>query len=168
MTDQLKTLVNLEATEAIRRLKYVYLSYCDQNYTPDKLAPLFTEDAVWTSDGFGHCEGREAIREFFAGISKVAVFAAHLGLNGVIDVEGDTARGHWRLLMPCTMMQDGKPVAHWMLGDYRDTYVRRNGAWLFSRVEYFVNFQIPSTDTWAAIAKTRELADGARQAGGIR
>jgi ketosteroid isomerase-like protein len=168
MADRLKTLEELESIEAIRRLKHVYLSYLDQNYAPDKLAPLFTDDAVWTSEEFGHCEGRAAIRDFFAGISKVIVFAAHLGLNGIIDVEGDTAKGHWRLLMPCTMMQDGKAVAHWMLGDYRDTYVRRNGTWLFSRVEYFVNFLVRSTDTWAAVAKIREVTNGAGRTGTTR
>jgi len=55
-----------------------------------------------------------------------------------------------------------------MLGDYRDSYVRRNGTWLFSRVEYFVNFLVRSTDTWAAVAKIREVTNGAGRTGTTR
>ena len=51
----------LESIEAIKKLKHTYMAYCDQGYPPAKLGPLFTDDAVWTSEIFGHHAGRPAI-----------------------------------------------------------------------------------------------------------
>ena len=84
---------HLEDIEALRNLKAEYAAACDDNYDPDRLAALFVEDATWESQGLGRHEGREAIREFFRGISGHFVFALHYGLNPHIEVTGDTARG---------------------------------------------------------------------------
>ena len=54
----------LEDVNAIRHLKARYAASCDDQYNPDSLAALFTEDAVWESQGLGRFEGREAIRAF--------------------------------------------------------------------------------------------------------
>src|ERR671936_49985 len=82
----------LEDIHAIRHLKARYAAYCDDHYNPDSLAALFTEDAVWESQGLGRFEGRDAIREFFRGAAQLFTFAIHYSLNGQIDVQGDTAR----------------------------------------------------------------------------
>jgi limonene-1,2-epoxide hydrolase len=82
----------LEDVNAIRHLKARYAVYCDDQYNPDALAALFTEDAVWESQGLGRFAGREAIRAFFRGASRLFPFAIHSSLNGQIDVQGDTAR----------------------------------------------------------------------------
>jgi limonene-1,2-epoxide hydrolase len=87
----------LEDVNAIRHLKARYAAYCDDQYNPDGLAALFTEDAVWESQGLGRFEGREAIRAFFRGASQLFTFAIHYSLNGQIDVQGDTARAQWYL-----------------------------------------------------------------------
>ncbi|MDF1730244.1 MAG: nuclear transport factor 2 family protein [Minwuia sp.] len=139
----------LESIEAIKKLKHVYMNECDLGYLPDRLGPLFVDEAVWTSAVFGHHDGRAAIEEFFGGISAQIVFAAHLAMNFVIDVDGDTATGKWRILMPCTMMEDGQKVSRWILGDYDETYVRRDGKWLFSKIDFLVNFNVPSLESWA-------------------
>ena len=55
----------LEDAEAIRNLKARYAALCDQQYDADRIAMLFTEDALWESPGLGRFEGREAIRNFF-------------------------------------------------------------------------------------------------------
>ena len=79
----------LEDIEALRNLKAKYAAACDDNYDPDRLAALFVEDATWESQGMGRYEGREAIREFFRGISGHFVFALHYGLNPQIEVAKD-------------------------------------------------------------------------------
>ena len=81
-----------EDVNAIRHLKALYAAYCDDQYNSEGLATLFTEDAVWESQGLGRFEGRDAIREFFRGASQLFTFAIHYSLNGHIDVQGDTAR----------------------------------------------------------------------------
>jgi ketosteroid isomerase-like protein len=151
------TLERLEAVLAIRTLKHTYMSYCDRGYPPDKLGPLFTEDAVWTNAQFGHAEGRAAIERFFGGTSATVAFAAHLALNDLIEVDGEHASGHWRMLMPCTMIQDGAATARLILGEYDETYVRERGVWKFSRIDFFVNFDVEATAGWAGLTAVRPL-----------
>jgi hypothetical protein len=72
----------LEDAEAIRNLKARYAALCDQQYDPDGIAALFTEDALWDSPGLGRFEGREAIRNFFRSASGIFSFAIHYSLKG--------------------------------------------------------------------------------------
>ena len=148
----------LESIEAIKKLKHVYMHYCDLGYPPSKLGPLFTDDAVWTSKDFGHHAGRRAIQAFFGGVSSQIVFAAHLAMNFIIDVEGDRGTGKWRILMPCTMMEEGKKVSRWLLGDYEEDYVRVNGTWLFKKMDYLMNYSVPFDQSWAEVSKVRANA----------
>lgn len=148
-------IAKLEAIEAIRQLKHVYMNYCDIGYPPDKLGPLFTEDAVWDGGEFGRHEGRKAIEAFFDAVSADIVFAAHLALNEIIEVEGDWATGKWRILMPCTMMTDGQKEGRWILGDYVEEYARQDGRWLFKSIDFFVNFNVPHAEGWAATGVIR-------------
>ena len=76
----------------------------------------------------GRHEGREAIREFFRGISGHFVFALHYGLNPQIEVNGDTARARWFLFMPCTVGDTGE--AMWRAGGRR-MYKSRKSAPIF-------------------------------------
>ncbi len=145
----------LESIEAIKHLKAEYCSYCDQGYPPDKLGPLFTEDAVWNGGRFGRHEGRKAIESFFAGASKDIVFAAHLALNPMIEVAGDSASGKWRLLMPSTFSTESGHEDQWLLGDYHERYVRQEGRWLFSNIDLHVNFVAPHAEGWLGRSSVR-------------
>eukprot|EP01039_Chlorochromonas_danica_P015204 gene15204-17844_t len=160
MTNELSAAVHrLDAVQAIRTLKHRYMAYCDQDYSPDDIASLFIEDGVWTSGFFGHYEGRNAIRDYFAGISGAIRFAGHLALNDIITVDGDRATGRWRLLMPCTMAEGDGLVARWMLGDYKEDYVRQDGVWLFARMDFFVNFSVGATESWVGTEAVRPATD---------
>ncbi|QOF75491.1 nuclear transport factor 2 family protein (plasmid) [Aminobacter sp. SR38] len=146
----------LEAVQAIRTLKHRYMLECDNGYKPEKLGLMFAQDAIWeNSQVFGRHEGRHAIESFFARVSSQIVFAAHLALNDIIDVEGDTATGQWRMVMPCTIMEDGKSVSRWILGDYEEVYVRQNGVWLFQNVNFFMNFNTPVDESWVGTEMLR-------------
>ena len=61
----------IEDVEAIKKLKYQCCVYCDDNYSADGIASLFTEDAIWDGGTFGRYEGREAIRRFFCGAPRL-------------------------------------------------------------------------------------------------
>lgn len=143
-------LARLEAIEAIKQLKAHYCALCDHDYEPDGLAALFTTDGLWDGGPFGRYEGREAIRGFFRSISGSIIFAAHLVLNPIIEVDSATAaRGKWRLIMPCTAKDDsGTPEARWLLGEYDETYVLHEGAWLFRTLHLTVNFYSPHLKGW--------------------
>ena len=156
MSDDLAARIDrLESIEAIKKLKHLYMHYCDLGYAPAKLGPLFTEDAIWTSKDFGRHAGRAAIEAFFGGVSAQIVFAAHLAMNFMIDVDGDRATGRWRILMPCTIMDGDKKVSRWLLGDYEEEYVRRNGAWLFKKIDYLMNYNVAFDQPWADSAVVR-------------
>ena len=137
----------VEDTDAIRNLKARYAAYCDDNYNPDKIAELFVEDATWESGSLGRFEGREAIREFFRGASKIFSFALHYSLNPHIEVTGDTARARWYLLMPCTL-GDGDQ-ATWRAGIDDEEYVRIDGEWKFKSKKSEGIFSTPYNEGWA-------------------
>ena len=146
--DELENRVRaVEDTDAIRNLKAKYAGYCDDNYNPDKIAELFVEDATWESGSLGRFEGREAIREFFRGASKIFTFAIHYGLNPHIEVTGDTARARWYLFMPCTL-GDGNQ-ATWRASIDDEEYVRIGGEWKFKSKIFTGIFSTPFEKSWA-------------------
>jgi ketosteroid isomerase-like protein len=137
----------VEDAQAIQNLKARYAAYCDDNYNPDGIAALFTENAVWESQGLGRYEGREAIREFFRGASHIFSFAIHYSLNGQIEVQGDTARAQWYLFMPCTMAEGNQ--AMWRAGIDTEEYVRVQGEWKFRSKRSAPFFHTPFETDWA-------------------
>ena len=140
---------DLEATDEIRNLKAEYAAACDDSYDPDRIAALFVEDATWESQGLGKFEGREAIREFFRGISSHFVFALHYGLNPKIEVTGDTARARWYLFMPCTVADGSEGRAMWRAGVDDEEYVRVGGRWMFKSKKSAPIFSTPFEEGWA-------------------
>ena len=138
---------DLEAADEIRNLKAEYAAACDDNYNPDRIATLFVEDATWESQGLGLFEGREAIREFFRGISSHFVFALHYGLNPSIEVTGDTARARWYLFMPCTIGESDQ--AMWRAGIDDEEYIRVDGRWMFKSKRSAPIFSTTYEQGWA-------------------
>jgi len=138
---------HLEDIAARRNRKAEYAAACADNYDADRLAALFVEDATWESQGMGKYEGREAIREFFRGISGHFVFALHYGLNPQIEVTGDTARARWYLFMPCTVGDTGK--AMWRAGLDEEEYVRVQGKWMYQSKKSAPFFHTTFEEGWA-------------------
>ena len=73
-------------------------------------------------------------------------------MNFIIEVDGDSGTGKWRIFMPCTMMEGGKKVSRWLLGDYDEQYVRVDGVWKFKKIDFVVNCNVPSDQSWAESA----------------
>lgn len=103
-------------------------------------------------DDFGRHEGRAAIHAHFARVSSQIVFAGHLVVNEIIDVDldDDSARGQWWLLMPCTVANDeGKDEARWIFASYDDRLVKRDGRWLFAHTVFDMEVFTAHKDGWA-------------------
>ena len=131
-----KRITRLEDMEAIKQLKARYCEICDHDdYDADAMASLFTEDGTWNADGVGNAEGREAIRELFAGFPKMIARAQHIVANPLIEVDGDRAHGVWYLISAVTQI-DGTAASNWpgMAARYHEDYVKQNGEWKFRRV----------------------------------
>jgi ketosteroid isomerase-like protein len=136
----------LEDIEAIKQLKYRYADACDRGYDADVLADLFTVDAIWESDRFGRYEGREAIREFFRGVSADITFAMHYMTNPIINVDGDEANGEWYLVQTSTFAEGNRPILG--AAKYADRYRRVDGTWKFRHVQLISTFWTPYEEGW--------------------
>lgn len=124
----------LEDIESIRKLKAMYCAACDDNHNPDKLGPLFAQDATWEATVMGKAEGREAIKAFLAAVGTSGRIrnSAHHAINPIIDVDGDRATGHWRLIMLYTENLGAGEVRYQrIIGWYRESYVRTAEGWKF-------------------------------------
>jgi SnoaL-like domain len=148
LRDVEQRLQTVEDVEAIKKLKYQYCAYCDDNYNADGIASLFTEDAIWDGGTFGRYEGREAIRGFFRSAPRLLSFAAHQVMNPIIDVQGDKATGNWKLFQPCTQVTAGGPRAVWLAAIYNDDYVKVGGKWMFRHLKVNSLFFTPYEDGW--------------------
>lgn len=139
---------------AIERLVRTYADVCDEMYDPDKLAPLFTEDAVWaatsehgTSD-FGVYEGRPAIRAFFASVSAQIVHAHHIVMSPEIDVvvPGRDATGRWNTIVLMKLSNDEyqqhDDEAKLMSAVYTHRYRCVDGRWLIARLDVHTRFDL--------------------------
>jgi hypothetical protein len=143
-----KTVQRLADIEDIKQLKARYAAACDDDYNPDKLAPLFAKDAIWDGSILGYAEGREAIRAFFAASKDLVPFAVHQVSNPLIEIDGDTATGQWYLWQP--MVFQG--AALWLSAIYADEYVRQNGQWLYQNLKLNIRMLTPFEE---GPAKTR-------------
>jgi hypothetical protein len=151
--DLVRRVARLTAIDEIKRLKARYFEYCDHNYDPDGITGLFAKDGVFDGEQFGRHVGHDQIRAYFSRISGQIVFAAHLGLNPIIEVaDDDHATGRWRLIMPATTRANGKNEARWLVGAYDDRYVRVDGVWLFKIMKLHVNLFEPHHASWAETA----------------
>ncbi len=124
----------LEDVEAIKKLKARYCQACDDDHNPERLGPLFAEDATWEASTMGKAEGREAIKEMLGAVGTSGTIrnSAHNAINPIIEVNGDTATGEWRLIMLYTgIYPDGSLHYSRIIGWYREAYARVDGEWLF-------------------------------------
>jgi len=129
----------LEDIEEIRKLKARYCAGCDDDHNPDTLIALFAPDGSWEASGIGRFEGHEAIRNYFAALRASGRIrnSAHNVFNPNIEVDGNTATGHWRLIMLYTANvpgggSPGGEVQYFrIIGWYREEYVKLFGRWRF-------------------------------------
>jgi hypothetical protein len=139
----------LEAAEEIRRLKVRYAKACDNDYAPEGIRPLFTEDGIW-SDTRGRFTGThvglDAICEFFANAAEKISWAGHYMIGPDIEVDDDlvNATGTWYLWQPCTI--DGEPA--WISGTYDDVYRCEDGVWKMAKLELTLDFVSPYEAGW--------------------
>lgn len=143
----------LEDREAIIQLKARYTHINDGGWKgpthtdPAAIADMFTEDGVWDgAPSAGYAKGRDAIKALFEGFRAMR-FVIHYVSNPLIQVDGDTATGHWHALVTSTMPEQG---ALWILGYYKDEYVRTADGWKFKTLRFETAALAPYETGWAA------------------
>ena len=136
----------LEDLEEIKKLKVRYAKYIDDNFDVEKLAELFTEDAVWGGEAWGMIQGREAIMKYFAGMPKHMVFSCHRIVAPDITVEGSKAYGTW-YGMNTGILRGGQ--GFWASCLYTDEYEKIDGQWFMSDVKIQHFYRSPYEGGWA-------------------
>src|SRR5260370_4209881 len=119
----------------ILQLQAMKATYCDavDACTKDggkaaaRLAELFTED-VYADYGMGPLNGRNAVIEFLVGtIVATNDSLWHSIHTPRIDVSGDTATGHWTLMV--RMKQKNTTTFDTLYGRYLDEFRRTQQGW---------------------------------------
>jgi hypothetical protein len=135
--------------EEIKMLKYRYCQYNDGGWPAQPLshqgpaADLYTEDGVWDGSPVVKAEGREEIRKLFASMAALPM-AYHAVTNPIIEIDGDTARGHWHLISGAvgrpaasstgaaageSSVQFGGDQSSFGFAGYQEEYVRTSQGW---------------------------------------
>lgn len=135
---------------ACERLIQEYCHLTDHGEA-EKVADLFTEDAVWTSAS-NTMTGRAAIKKGFrVRQNNVARMSRHVCTSSLIDVLDETSA---RSVCYLTLYRhDGDPArrmspaaAPEIVGEYRDEFVRTPEGWRFRRREIVVAFMGGAAD----------------------
>jgi ketosteroid isomerase-like protein len=141
----------LEDREEIIKLKARYVNYNDGGWNgpthahPDEVADMFVEDGIWDGSPMaGYARGREQIRELFRNFAAMP-FIVHYVSNPLIEVDGDTASGHWHALVTATLPDKS---AIWILGIYDERYVRTQDGWKFETLRFISAANSPYDQGW--------------------
>jgi ketosteroid isomerase-like protein len=121
------------------------------------------DDAAWTATWSADAEwsvlgstvrGRGEILAHYRRIVSGVRWVIQLATNGVIEADGDAARGRW-LVVETAQTRDGRPLLN--LGQYLDRYRRdAEGAWRFARREFRNGYLGPPV----LVAEPRALGGG--------
>ncbi len=140
--------------EEIKMLKYRYCHYGDGGWAAQPLthqgptADLFAEDGVWDARPLGPMvEGREAIRKLFEAHTNMPM-AYHAVTNPMIEITGDTAKGHWHLVGGSVSL-DG--TSSFSFHIYEEDYVRTPQGWRIKRMHMIPGRRTSLADGWAEL-----------------
>ena len=140
-------LTRLEDIEAIKRVMVRYAEAMDNNFDEETIGSCFTEDARWSiqpsTPASGTYNGREEIREFFAGLRSVYSWTMHNLDNAAVDVaeDGNSAVGTWYLVDPCEILDEatGEPQAAFVSGRYQNRFAKIDGRWYIKELSAVIH-----------------------------
>lgn len=140
-------LTRLEDIEDIKRVMIRYAHAMDSGFDEEAIGSCFTEDAQWSiqpsTPASGMYHGRDAIREFFAGLRSVYSWTMHNLDNAAINIadDGQSAVGTWYLVDPCEIRDEetGEPQAAFITGRYENTFVKVDGKWYIKELSAVIH-----------------------------
>jgi uncharacterized protein (TIGR02246 family) len=130
-------------TEAHRKddgaIRDLVATYCHAIAERDDAAwaATWAEDAEWVVLG-STVRGRDAILAHYRKLISSVRWVMQFAHNGLIEIEGDTARGRWLIV---EYMQGASGAGGQNAARYRDDYVRgADGRWRFARRDLHVTY----------------------------
>ncbi|PCI54584.1 MAG: hypothetical protein COB36_09510 [Alphaproteobacteria bacterium] len=155
----------LDAIEEIRTLIAKYALGGDRNNDPDILGPLFTDNAVWSADGFGRLEGKKDIIE---GLSRIAdekiLWSLHFPAAPIVEFSAGMteATAFWWLWEISKMrLEEGCEESNFMGGTYQADLVKTGNEWKFSKVHLNLETVTPFRDGWNLIGERKRSSNDA-------
>lgn len=149
-----RRVAKLEAAREIEALMAEYLYLVDREPDPDRIAALFTADAVWEPRGNlavdqSPARGREEIRELFAAVPGGMPFLAHYITNASVRLAADleSAHGRWHAFELMTLKEP--PVQMVQLAWYENDFVREDGRWRIAHIRFEDSLSFPYLEGWA-------------------
>lgn len=121
----------LEDELALRDLMARYVDAVNR-YDADAWIATWADDAVWNLLG-NPVEGKDNILALWQQMMGTFDFALMFPNSCLFDIDGDSASGHWYLH---EYGRDKEGNGNTILSRYVDTYVKRDGQWLFKSREY--------------------------------
>ncbi len=106
----------------------------------DHWAQTWAEDGTWHIVGM-EITGRAAILETWQQLVAGFDFAVLMPSSSLLEVDGDSATGHWYLQEFTRDLQGERNLA---LSRYLDTYSRREGRWYFQTRHYDFIYRGPA------------------------
>ena len=148
------TLTELADRPAIRELVDAYARCADRRDT-DGQKSLFTEDTHFVvymdarnAEPTQDLHGREALAPVFDALNAY-VATMHFNGQSTVELDGDRATGEsYCLAHHLTEAEDGSRTLMVASIRYLDTFVKRDGVWLFAERRLMVNW----TDTRPSVA----------------
>jgi hypothetical protein len=150
--DLAKRIQVLEDKDAIQELKVGYYRLADAAIAGDEsqwdeILSHFTEDVTADFVGMGQFKGKAALEKIFKEtVPSIMTFSAHMILNSIIEVNGDTAKGSWYFFVAATIAGINK--AAWIKGLYEDEFVRIDGKWKIKSLKSETTFMTPFDEGW--------------------
>jgi hypothetical protein len=141
----------LEDLEEIKQLKYKYSLGCDQAINikdGSLLLTVFTPEIVWDGGAFGVVEGLEGMKGLIAAMPEQIKFTYHFFTNPILEIDGDTATGHWNLWGIYTFA-DGNDMV--LSAIEEDVYKKVDGKWLIDKLTVKTAFLAPYKEGWSKI-----------------
>jgi ketosteroid isomerase-like protein len=121
---------NLEDELALRNLMATYVDAVNR-YDADAWIATWAEDAEWNLLGTP-ITGRDNILALWQQMMASFEFALMIPSSCLFEIDGDTASGHWYLHEYSRQEGQGNVI----LSRYVDTYVKKDGQWLFQTRAY--------------------------------
>ncbi len=121
----------IEDELALRDLMARYVDAVNR-YDAEAWIQTWAEDGVWNLLG-NPVEGRDSILGLWQQMMATFEFALLLPSSCLFEVDGDSASGHWYLHEYSRDLEGNRST---ILSRYDDTYVRRDGRWLFKSRDY--------------------------------
>lgn len=135
----------LENKEEIRNLRYRY-HQCVNDSQFDRVADLFTEDAVVEIGYLFRSVGREKIATSFKAMQNDLNFLKQFIHNHIVDVNGDEATGVSYFEAKYAALDETSLV---VAGKYSEEYISTVDGWLISRMVVDLYFTTPLEKGWA-------------------